>query len=214
MVQNKKDQDNTLPVINENVSDTFLCSYTVASADMRFIEICIRDIYLRRDCESNPILRGEISDCGSGSAVDLNQIFLEYSLSCEGCKKKEIAEESVIKFGEQIGRILVDTLYQDNTDIPIIEKISTTFQCVLDSMTVPYSVAPSSDILQFNLSFCPIRETAKKNGLTRGITMAHRSFIAFCTCIIQNLSPHWIMLNPTEADIDSPLHEIVVSRLK
>jgi len=192
----------------------FLCSYTVASAEMRFIEIGKRDIYLTRDYESNPILRGEISDCGPGSAVDLNQILLEYSLSCEGCKKLEIAEEAVIKFGEQLGKILVDTLYKDKTDIPSIEKITKTFKCVLDSMMVPYTVASASETLQFNLSVCPIRETAKKNGLTRGITMAHLSFIALCTCIIQNLSPHWVMLNPTEADIENPLHEIVVSRLK
>jgi hypothetical protein len=213
MVQKRDLQDNTLPITNKNTSDTFLCSYTVASAEMRYIEICKRDIYLRRDYESNPILRGEISDCGSGSAVDLNQILLEYSVSCEGCKKQEISEDAVITFGEQLGKILVDTLYKDKTDIPTIEKISTTFKCVLDSMTMPYTVASASDTLQFNLSGCPIRETAKKNGLTRGIAMAHRSFIALCTCIIQNISPHWVMLNSTEADIENPLHEIVISRL-
>ena len=196
----------------DHASGTLLLSYTLASAEMRFIEICTRDIYLTRDSESNPILRGEVSDCGSGSAVDLNQIFLEFSLSCEGCKDQEIAEESVIKFGEQLGKILVDTLLIDKPNKSPNENISTTFQCVLNSMSVPYTVVPASDNLHYNLSYCPIRETAKLNGLTRGIAMAHRSFLALSRSIIQNISPTWVLLNPTEADIDNPLHEIVVSR--
>ena len=79
-------------------------------------------------------------------------------------------------------------------------------------MSVPYTVVPASDKLHYTLSYCPIRESAKKNGLTRGVAMAHRTFIALCTSIIQNLTPNWVMLKPTEADIDNPLHEIVVTR--
>lgn len=196
----------------DHTSGTLLFSYAIASAEMRFIEICTRDIYLSIDSESNPILRGEVSDCGSGSAVDLNQIFLEFSLSCEGCKNREIAEESVKKFGEQLGKIIVDTLLINKQNIPTIEKISTTYQCVLNSMSVSYTMVPASDNLHYNLSYCPIRETAKLNGLTRGIAMAHLSFIALCRSIIENLSPNWVLLNPTEADIDNPLNEIVLSR--
>jgi len=214
MFNNKNMQDNPPPEIIENVNDTFLCSYPIASAEMRYNEICSRDIFLRSDPEFCLFIRGEFSGCEKGGFADLNQIFLEFAMSCEGCKDQGITEESVVKFGEQLGKILVTTLYKDKPDIPSIDKISTTFTCVLKSMSLPYTVVPASDKLHYILPYCPIHQTAKKNGLTRGIAMAHRTFIALCTSIIQNLSPNWVLLNPTEADMDNPLHEIVVSRLK
>jgi hypothetical protein len=214
MVSEHNSNDSETALNTNQATCTFLFSYTIASAEMRFIEVCTRDIYLRDDSGSNPILRGEISDCGSGSTVDLNQIFLEFSLSCEGCKDLETAEVSASKFGEQLGDILVTTLFKDKPYILPIEKLSITVGCVLNSMLAPYTVMPDSDKLHYNLSYCPIHKTAKENGLTRGVAMAYRIFIALCVNVAQNLTPDWVLLNPTEADIDNPLNEIVFSRVR
>ena len=124
MVHNKNTPDNALPVIYENVSDTFLCSYSIASAEMRYNEVCSRDIFLRVDPEFGPIIRGEISGCEKGGFADLSQIFLEFALSCEGCKDLKVAEKSIICFGQHLGSIFVPTLQLDNSRLPSIDNLA------------------------------------------------------------------------------------------
>ena len=192
--------------------DKLLFSYTLASSEMRYIEICNRDIYLSYDSESKPILHAEIPDCGSESAVDLNQILLEFSLSCEGCKDPDSIEESVKNFAEHLGKILVAKLFEDNSNLSVINKISLSIECLLNSMLVAYTAVYGSDKLHYQLSKNPIQETANRIGFTREIVMAHLAFITLCGSIIRTITPDWMVIKPTEADIDNPLQVIEISR--
>ena len=189
-----------------------LLSYTLASSEMRYIEICNRDIYLSYDSESKPILQAEIPDCGSESAVDLNQILLEFSLSCEGCKDQDSIEESVKNFAEHLGIILVTKLFEDNSNLSVINKISLSIECLLNSMLVAYTSVSGSDKLHYQVSKNPIQETANRIGFTREIVMAHLAFITLCGSIIRTITPDWMVIKPTEADIDNPLQVIEISR--
>jgi hypothetical protein len=42
--------------------------------------------------------------------------------------------------------------------------------------------------------------------------MAHLAFITLCGSIIKTITPDWMVIKPTEADIDNPLQVIEISR--
>jgi len=212
MVHNKNTPDNALPVIYENVSDTFLCSYSIASAEMRYNEVCSRDIFLRVDPEFGPIIRGEISGCEKGGFADLSQIFLEFALSCEGCKDLKVAEKSIICFGQHLGSIFVPTLQLDNSRLPSIDNLAIAMKCILNSMNVTSTVMSSTEYLNFILATCPLYESAQQSGLSRGLKEARIGFITFIDRVVQHLEPNWILITPSAADQINPLLEISITQ--
>ena len=61
----------------DQTQDAHLLSYVIASADMRYVEVNRREVYLRQDPELGLIVRGEMEGCGPACYVDLNQVLLE-----------------------------------------------------------------------------------------------------------------------------------------
>ena len=195
------------------IQDAPVFSYVIASADMRYIEIGEREIYLRHDPDAGLVFRGEISGCGPGCFVDLNEILLEYAMSCEGCREQSVASEEVVRFGEHLGEILVAKTYHDISDLPTTEKLSSAIKCILNSMSVKYIEERKEDHLVYSLDCCPLSECAKSVGLSRSVVMAHLSFTALCQNLIKALAPNWVLMEPSEEDANNPIHKIVIARL-
>ena len=185
-------------------------SYPLASGDMRYIEIGEREIYLRNDPDNGLVFRGEISGCGSKCYVELNEILLEYAMSCEGCREESKAGEEVSCFGEHLGKILVAHTRNAVTDLPVEDKLAYSFKCILNSMSSKYQVGISEDRLDYSLDCCPLRECARNTGLNRSVEMAQISFVALCNHLIQSLAPDWELIEPT-AKSDIPIHKIIIA---
>ena len=211
MVQNINTKDNALPTINEYVSDTFLCSYLIASAEMRYTEICTRDIFLRVEPDSGLIIRGEISGCDRGGFSNLNQIFLEFALSCEGCKDLRVAEKSIICFGQHLSSIFVQSLQLEEARLSSIDNLTIAMNCILNSMNVPYKVLSNAETLNYTFATCPLYESAHKSGLSRGLEVARSGLINFIENVVLLLKPDWNLVNPSQVGQIKPLLEITIS---
>jgi hypothetical protein len=99
---------------NLEIQDAPIFSYAIASGDMRYIEIGEREIYLRNDPKVGLIYRGEIAGCGPECHFELNEILLEFAMSCEGCREESFATKEVIQFGEHLGEVLLARTYRGN----------------------------------------------------------------------------------------------------
>lgn len=194
-----------------DIQDTPVYSYPIASGDMRYIEIGERDIYLRNDPESGLIFQGQIAGCGPKCHFELNEILLEYALSCEGCRDQGLATKEVIQFGKYLGEVLGETIAHQHKDSPDSQKISNAFKCVLNSMSANYIEHIKSDRIEYRLDCCPLSECARNIGLNRSITMAYISFVALCRSLIKNIAPGWELKKPNEEGSDIPMHKIVIS---
>ncbi|MFC1922522.1 hypothetical protein ACFLY4_04465 [Chloroflexota bacterium] len=193
--------------------DAPVYSYPLASADMRYIEIEKRDIFLRNDPELGLVFQGEISGCGLGCYITLNEILLEFAMSCEGCREDNVASKEVVSFGEHLGEILAATTLSEITDMHGSEKLSHAFNSILNSMAAKYIEQIKENHLEYSLDCCPISECASSSGLSRSVEMAHRAFTALCRSLINELAPDWVLIEPSEADTNIPIHKIIVASL-
>jgi hypothetical protein len=211
-VTNGSFKEMMMPERMDEIQDTPLFAYVIASADMRYIEINERQIFLRKDPLVGYLVRGEIPGCGAGCYADLSQIFLEYTLSCEGCRDRPVAEESSAHFGQRLGRILANRLAQDSPDSPSIDRLTGALECLLNSMNVPYDLEQMENRLYYTLSYCPIRESAQATGIKRGESIAQRGFTALCESLVRDIAADWTVLKPSAIETDQPLLEIEIVR--
>jgi hypothetical protein len=196
---------------NLEIQDAPIFSYALASADMRYIEIEKRDIYIRNDPKVGLVFRGEISDCGPNCFAELNEILLEYAMSCEGCRQQNLASHEVVRFGEHLGKVLAAKTYKNIAELPTNEKLSSAFKCILNSMSATYIEESKEDQLEYSLDCCPLSECAKSTGLSRSVEMAHLSFVALCKSLIKALAPDWALIQPSEKENNIPIHKIVIA---
>lgn len=183
------------------IRDARLLAYTVASADMRYIEVNEREVYLRHD--PTPVVRGEMPGCDSSCDADLSLVLLEYVISCEGCKGEPIEAEAADRFGAQLGAKLVHHLYPAPQDTPVVTRLSGAFNCILNSMYVSFSTEHTPEKrVWYTLAHNPLEATAQETGFSRGVNMAHRAFVACCASIVQTIAPDWALVQPS---VDTPL---------
>ena len=194
----------------DKTSEAPLFNYTLASADMRYIEVGERMIYLRTDPERGPFVRGEIDGCGSACHVDLSQIFLEFTLSCEGCRQEDVVEEALVYFGERLGNLLAARIYPDREHIPEIALLKGIFDCIFMSMSLPFSLDQETGSLHYRFHTCPFCDNDQFAGFYRSIEMARLGFISLCESVIKNLAPDWVLAKPTRQDFGNPLLEVLL----
>lgn len=192
--------------------DTPVFSYTLASGDLRYIEIGEREIYLRQIPSKGKIFRGEITGCGPECHINLSEIFLEYAMSCEGCSRAELATEMLVHFGDQMGQIYLDKVYQEIKDQAPGENLSSAMTCLLNSMDAKYSENIQADTLEYILDCCPLSECAKDTGLNRSVEMAYLSLVSLFNKVISGVSPGWGLVRPSSVEINIPLHRILITQ--
>jgi hypothetical protein len=196
-----------------DIQDTPVLSYVIASADMRYIEIGKREVYLRNDPNAGLVFQGEIPGCRPDCFVDLSEILLEYAMSCEGYREQSVVSEEVAQFGEHLGEILLAKTYHNITDLSPIEKLSSDFKCVLNSMSVTYIEDSKENHLEYSLDCCPLSVCAKSTGLSRSVELADVSFTALCKSLVKALAPDWVLMQPSEEGTNIPIHKIVIASL-
>jgi hypothetical protein len=188
----------------KKIQEKPLLSFFIASADMTYNEIAEREVYLLGDAEVGYALRGEITGCGDGCYTDLNQVFLEFAMSCEGCTDQQSAEASIARFGRRLGTLLAENVPFDRAASSDLDRLSLTFGCVLNSMSVPFSVMQTADRLEYALDYCPLCQAGQITGLNRELALARHGFAALCQSLAGTVAPDWIVLKPlpTEPDLD------------
>lgn len=195
------------------IRDVTVITYALASADMRYIEVGEREIYLRYDPQIGLVFRGEISGCGQACDVDLSEILLEYAMSCEGCQERSVAPTKVIRFGKHLGESLARTISLVVAEMDAVHKLSYGFNCILKSGKGKFIEEYSTDRLEYSLDCCPLSECASKTGFNRSLEMAHLSFTALCKSMLNSLAPNWLLAQPSEDHTNIPIHKIQATRL-
>ena len=195
------------------VQEAPVISYVLSSADMRFIEICERQVYLRYDPKIGLIFQGEMPDCRPGCCINLSEILLEYAMSCERCGDEQAASEEVTRFGAQLGEKLAAKIQLDNAGMNTEGKLSSAFECVLNSMDAKYLEGKEENHLEYSLDCCPLSECANETGLNRSLEMADVSFTALCKNLLKTLAPGWTLVQPVEYSVNIPLHKIILEML-
>ena len=189
----------------DQTQDAHLLSFVIASADMRYVEVNERHVYLRQDPEQGLIVRGEMPGCGPACYVDLNQILLEHALSCEGCKDHVIAEETAEHFGRRLAKALIDHL---DREAPPDERLAAIYECILRSMAVPFEVQHEAQALRYDLAYSPLHQAAEGRALNLGLPMARWTFVTLCESIAQTLAPEWELLHPVYRAAIMPIRTI------
>lgn len=201
-----------MPGNADKASDAPLFNYALASADMRYIEVGERVIYMRADPEKGLIVRGEISGCGPGCYVDLSQIFLEFPMSCEGCREQEVVEEAVTYFGGRLGVLLSSRIFPPGSQAKEDERLLRIFDCVFNSLDTPFLLKMSPGRLEYILHSCPFCDKEAYTGFNRVMEMARLGFVALAESILQNAAQGWILEKPTREQISEPLLEVILRR--
>lgn len=191
-----------------------LLTYRISSADMRYIEIGERFVFLRDDPQYGPVLRGELAGCGSDCYINLSQIFLEYTLSCEGCRDQLVEAEDAARFGIRLGKLLTIHICPEDASILPEMRIKNALHCILSSMSVPFKLVHTPTQLRYQLAHSPIHEAAKDTGLTRASVIASRSLYALLRSVMRFMAPDWELLVPVEGDWNTPLSEIIIASPK
>jgi hypothetical protein len=191
----------------DQTQEAHLLSYVIASADMRYVEVNKREIYLRHDPELGLIVRGEMEGCGPACHIDLNQILLEHALSCEGCKDHIIAVETAEHLGRRLAKALLSAL-QDGADASPIDRLAAALECLLRSMAVPFEVQREAGALRYHLPFSPLHRAAEGRALNLGLPMARLTFVTICDSIAQTLTPEWELLHPVNRAAERPIEKI------
>ena len=191
--------------------DAPVFTYALASADLRYIEIGEREIYLRQEPEGSLTFRGEIAGCGPDSYINLSEILLEYAMSCEGCSREELATEMITHFGDHLGLIYVENEDQDLDDLDPQDRISNALTCILNSMGAKFVAAIQPGSMEFSLDCCPLSECARDTGLNRSVEMAYLAFIALVNSVLSRLSPEWSLVRPSAVEINIPMHQILIT---
>ncbi len=189
----------------DQTQDTHLLSFVIASADMRYVEVNERHVYLRQDPEMGLIVRGEMEGCGPACYIDLNQVLLEHALSCEGCKDQVIAEETAEHFGRRLAKALIDHL---DREAPAADRLATIYECLLRSMAVPFEVQREAQTLRYELAYSPLHQAAEGRALNLGLPMARWTFVTVCESIAETLAPEWELLHPVYRPATRPLQTI------
>jgi hypothetical protein len=189
-----------------------LLSYTIASGDMRYIEISERDVFLRGDIQLGLVIRGKVSGCGPDCDVDLSHILLEQAMTCSGCKDPIIAFETAQQFGRRLGRKVASRLGQDLERITGCDQLCNSFEIILKSMGALYTHECNESVLKFNLDVSPLSVAAKKHGFTQWTHMARNTFIAMCEAIAQTLQPTWTIERPNHLDAEGGIRQIAIRK--
>jgi hypothetical protein len=205
-------QEELMPADSQASADSPLITYVVASGDMRYIEINQRNLFLRRDPNLGPILRGELPGCGAGCYADLSQVLLEYAMTCEGCKSPQEACEYVAGFARRLGVLLAQQLSAEYAALPAQDRLPACIEVLLKSMVVPYTSQRSPQRLAYSLEYCPLCETGSNSGMQRELVMARYGFAALCASLVAALFPTWKVVTPSEQDAEQALLAVVVER--
>ena len=149
--------------------DAPVFAYALASADLRYIEIGERDIYLRQEQGKGRIFRGEIAGCGPECYINLSEILLEYAMSCEGCSRAELATEMITHFGDYLGQVLVEAAAGETRELSSSDRLSYAMRSILKSMNVEFTEEKLPGSISYALLCWKKKKSARVATLNRSV---------------------------------------------
>ena len=182
--------------------ETALYSYRIASADMKYIEINTRKIYLRADPVKGLVLRGELPGCGPSCHASLSEVFLEYSMSCKGCEEPSVMLESVDQFGKRLGTKVASIFLAEYPERKAQDIVPIIFDCVVESMGVPFQKESGRSHQTYQLQESPLGISAGMSGLKLWVSPAYQGLVAFFESILQTVGGGWALHSPKVSDKD------------
>jgi hypothetical protein len=190
-----------------------LLTYNVASADLFYVEVEQRDIYVCDDPDKGFHIWGEMHGGRPVSAVDLCQIFLEAALSYRAIPDTDQARTKMRAFGEQIGQVLGQHLMDSPRAEAFTNPAACALKCLLESMNACFTTERLDRELRFVVDGCPIYKIAELTGL-REVELAHDGFDAMCQSLVHALEPSLSVSTSLEAHIGqlaSPENRLLIS---
>ena len=165
-----------------------LFRYPIASADMYYAELGMRDVFLTTDDEGNFHIRGELTGGGASTAIQLCQIFLEYAMNCYTWYNLDKSLHYMQVFAQCMGRSTGEFL-QENTclfrcDNPTERALEHLFQ----TMNARIAIKFSETMEHFTVIDCPLEKAAAGSGLWN-IELAHHGINLMCQSMIQTINP-------------------------
>lgn len=185
-----------MPTVRSKDKEKLLYSYRIASADMRFIEVNTREIYLRHDPTKGLVLRGEIPGCGSICHAGLCTIFLEYAMSCKGFEGSSLGLESIEQFGKRLGNLVASVFLTRFPEASAQEIVSVIFDRVLASMETRARQESTGDSLKFTFVDSPLTMAAEASGLKLWVAPAYQGFVAFFESLLHAVGGEWALISP------------------
>lgn len=171
---------------------THLYRYSIASADMYYTELGLRDVILRTDEQGNFHILGESVGADASTAIDLCEIFLEYAMyCCTWCDMDEASyhmQDFAQHIGHSIGKFLKENTCLIKSDNPADRALEHLFQTMNARISIKYSGA----IEHFIVIDCPLEEATERSGL-RNIELAHYGINIMCQSMVAAINPEVIV---------------------
>jgi hypothetical protein len=193
-----------------DIQEAHLLSYIIASSDMRYIQINEREVYLRHDPDLGLVIQGEVPGTGADLNANLSYMLLEFSMSCEDCQDRVMTAESAERFGEHLGQVFIDRLYQETPEVYTADQLARAFDIILNSMGVGFTKELTDEYLRYALAHSPLHEAAGKTGLVLQVAMAQRAFVAMCKSILHVMAMDWRLAQPIEPESEAPLLQVLL----
>lgn len=161
---------------NETISRPIF-QYIIASGEMRYIERTERSVVMVINQDGQWFLRGEVEGCGTDCHINLAQILLEYSMSCEGCEDQEELDRAFALFSDRVSKEVVEHIKRSQETEDLTSLVEHTLAGFLRSMDVLYSLTIAGRKGELTFQSCPICQNAESSGYRRGLDSAHTLLI-------------------------------------
>jgi hypothetical protein len=206
------DQDNSLSE-SAKFSEQLVYSFPLASANMRYVEVGEREIFLLDDPQIGLIFRGEIAGCGPGCSIDLSEILLEFAMICEDCGDSGISIEEAARFGTTLGDILIKRSQDTGANLSAMEKTALEIRVVLNSMSVDYKESILEMGLEYELECCPLTECRDFSALGRSLEPAFSSLESLLGRLVESSLSGYAIIEPQTFSSSTPFKRLLIDRI-
>lgn len=169
-----------------------LCRYSMASADMYYSEVGMRDVFLSADEWGNFQIWAQIVGEDTSTAINLCEIFLEYAMYCSTwCNPHEAhchMQDFAKQIGDSIGKGLTENVCLLKWDNPIDRVLEHLFETVNAHVVIDHFGTRE----HFMVTDFPLEIAAEHSGL-KNIELAHHGINVMCQHIIQAVNPKAIL---------------------
>lgn len=169
-----------------------LRSYVLASADMYYVEMGRRNVFLSCNEQGDFRILGKWVDGNPSATTDLFEIFLEYALYCCSWADKEETLFYMHDFGERLGTSLAKQIKNNILLSPSRKSASQILKYILETVDAHPSVEKIDTGVQVVITDYPLEKAAKRSGL-RNVELAHYGINSMCECLIHCINPHLVV---------------------
>lgn len=177
---------------HSTASAKHLYRYSIASGDMYFTELGLRDVILRTDEQGNFRIQAETVGEGNLGMITLCEIFLEYAMYCCTWCNREEALCHMLDFGKHIGHSIGEYLKESTALLESSNPIDYTLEHLFQTMNAHFSIQHSEAMERFTVIDYPLEDAAERSGI-RDIELAHCGMNMMCQNIIQAINPQVVV---------------------